>query len=128
MGRMTLNGIRRKKSRRSLLPFPIFQGVDHEKPAPQASPAAVLAATLGAVGAHAARAVTVSSRTTPLMAPAERMEFQNKMWAAKTYDECKAIQAEHRTAITTRAQEEGVTLNVSCREACDQMRSGGFVN
>ena len=120
MGRMTLNGIRRKKSRRSLLPFPIFQGVDHEKPAPQAC--------LGAVGAHAALAVTVSSRTTPLMAPAERTEFQNKMWAAKTYDECKAIQAEHRTAITTRAQEEGVTLNVPCREACDQMQPRGFVN
>jgi hypothetical protein len=93
--------------------------------------AAVLAATLGAVGVEAAPGrYRFQQDNTPgwtLMTPAERTEFQNKMWAAKTYDECKAIQAEHRATIEARAQEKGVTLNVPHRNACDQMKARGFV-
>lgn len=92
---------------------------------------AVLAVTLGAVGAEAAPGpYRFQQDNTPgwtLMTPAERTEFQNKMGVAKTYDECKAILAEHRATIATRAQEKGVTVNVPRREACDQMRTRGYL-
>jgi hypothetical protein len=62
-----------------------------------------------------------------LMTPAERKEFQNRMRAAKTYDECKALRAEHRATLEARAKEQGVALNEPRRDACEQMRARGFV-
>jgi len=49
------------------------------------------------------------------------------MWAAKTYDECKTLRAEHRTTLEARAKEQGVTLNEPRRDACEQMRARGYV-
>lgn len=93
--------------------------------------AAVLAATLGAAGAEAGPGrYRFQQNNTPgwtLMTPAERTEYQGKMRSAKTYDECKAIQAEHRATIEARAKEKGVTLNTPRYNACDQMRTRGFL-
>lgn len=92
---------------------------------------AVLAAILGAVNAEAGPGRYRFQQTnTPgwtLMTPAERTEYQNKMRTAKTYDECKTIQSEHRATIEVRAKEKGVTLNTPRYDACDQMRARGFL-
>lgn len=92
---------------------------------------AVLAATVGAVSVEAAGGrYRFQQDNTPgwtLMTPAERSEFQTRMRAAKTYDECKAIQAEHRAMVEARAQEKGVTLNTPRHNACDQMQARGFL-
>lgn len=92
---------------------------------------AVLAATLGAVGAEAEPGrYRFQQANTPgwtLMTPAERSEFQTRMRAATTYDECKAIQTGHRTTIEARAKERGVTLNTPRHNACDQMKARGFL-
>lgn len=45
-----------------------------------------------------------------LMTPEERIEFRNKMRAAKTPQEREAIRAEHHTKMQARAKEKGVTL------------------
>ncbi|MGQ9862792.1 MAG: hypothetical protein ACUVSD_12390 [Thiobacillaceae bacterium] len=92
---------------------------------------AVLAATLGAVSVEAGGGrYRFQQDNTPgwtLMTPAERTEFQTRMRAAKTYDECKAIQAEHHAAVEARAKEKGVTLNGPRYNACDQMKARGFL-
>lgn len=49
------------------------------------------------------------------------------MRVAKTYDECKAIQAAHHAVIETRAKEKGVTLALPRHNACDQMKARGFL-
>lgn len=91
----------------------------------------LIAATLGAVTAEAGpgryRFNQDNAPGWTLMTPAERTEFQNKMRAAKTYDECKAIQAEHHTVMEARAKEKGVTLNVPRYNACDQMKARGIL-
>ncbi|MEO1765755.1 hypothetical protein [Thiobacter aerophilum] len=61
-----------------------------------------------------------------LMSAEERAEHQKKMLAAKTYDECKAIQEEHHKAMEARAKEKGVTLNAPRYNACDRMKARGF--
>jgi hypothetical protein len=92
---------------------------------------AVLAATLGAVSVEAGGGrYRFQQDNTPgwtLMTPAERTEFQTKMRAAKTYDECKAILAEHHAVMEARAKEKGVTLNAPRYNACDQMKARGFL-
>ena len=92
---------------------------------------AVLAATLGAVGAEAGPGrYHFQQDNTPgwtLMSPTERTEFQTRMRAAKTYDECKAIQTGHHATIEARAKESGVTLNTPRHNACDQMKARGFL-
>lgn len=93
--------------------------------------AAVLAATLGAVSVEAGQGrYRFQQDNTPgwtLMTPAERTEFQTKMRAAKTYDECKAIQAEHHAVMEARAKEKGVTLPAPRNNACEQMKARGFI-
>ncbi len=93
--------------------------------------AAVLATMLGGVVAEAGPGrYRFQQDNTPgwtLMTPAERTEFQNRMWAAKTYDECKALRAEHRATLEARAKEQGVILNEPRRDACGQMRARGDV-
>ncbi|MBM4181485.1 MAG: hypothetical protein FJ209_08050 [Betaproteobacteria bacterium] len=92
---------------------------------------AVATALGGAIAAEAAPGrYRFQQDNTPgwtLMTPAERSEFQNRMWAAKTYDECKALRAEHRATLQARAKEQGVVLNEPRRDACEQMRARGFV-
>lgn len=94
--------------------------------------AAVLATMLGGVAAEAGPGrYRFQQDDTPgwtLMTPAERTEFQNRMWSAKTYDECKALRDEHRATLQARAREQGVTLNEPRRDACAQMRARGCLN
>lgn len=62
-----------------------------------------------------------------LMTPAERTAQQTRMRAVKTYDECKLVQAEHRSAMEARAKEKGVTLPVPRQNGCDNMKARGFI-
>jgi len=62
-----------------------------------------------------------------MMSAAERTEHQKKMLAAKTYDECKAIQEEHHKAMEARAKEKGVTLGTPKANACDNMKAKGII-
>ena len=62
-----------------------------------------------------------------LMTAEERTEWQNKMVSAKTYDECKALQAEHRTTMEARAKEKGVKLADQRQNGCDVMKARGLI-
>jgi hypothetical protein len=62
-----------------------------------------------------------------LMTPQERSEHQAKMRAAKTYDECKAIQEEQHKTMEARAKEKGVTLHAPRRNGCDVMKAKGII-
>ncbi|SBT04440.1 conserved exported hypothetical protein [Candidatus Propionivibrio aalborgensis] len=71
-----------------------------------------------------------SNNNTPgwsLMTPEERSTHQQKMWSFKTYDECKAYQAEHHQLMESRAKEQGKTLPVPRANACDRMKSSGML-
>lgn len=62
-----------------------------------------------------------------LMSAEERTEHQKKMLAAKTYDECKAIQEEQHKAMEARAKEKGATLGAPKTNACDNMKAKGLI-
>ena len=62
-----------------------------------------------------------------LMSPVERSEQQAKMFAAKTYDECTAIQTEHRGKLELRAKEKGLTLLAQPFNPCDNLKARGFI-
>ena len=62
-----------------------------------------------------------------LMTPTERTEFQNKMMASKTYDECISIQTEHHALMEARAKEKGTTLNKPRQNVCDRMKDRGIL-
>lgn len=62
-----------------------------------------------------------------LMTAEERTAHQQKMWSFKTYDECKAYQAEHHTAMTAKAKEQGKTLPAPRANACDRMKARGQI-
>jgi hypothetical protein len=61
-----------------------------------------------------------------LMTPAERTAHSDKMLASKTYDECKAVQAEHHQAMEARAKEKGMTLPAPRQIGCDRMQARGY--
>ncbi len=61
-----------------------------------------------------------------LMTPEERSALRGKMLAAKSYEECKTLQAEQHTAMATRATEKGVTLPAPRQNGCDRMQARGF--
>jgi hypothetical protein len=61
-----------------------------------------------------------------LMTTEERAAHSGKMRAAKTYDECKAVQDEHHKAMEVRAKEKGVTLPAPRQNGCDRMQARGF--
>jgi hypothetical protein len=62
-----------------------------------------------------------------LMSPVERSEQQAKIFAAKTYDECTAIQTEHRGKLELRAKEKGLTLLAPPFNPCDNLKARGFI-
>ena len=68
-----------------------------------------------------------NTRGWSLMTAAERTEHRDKMLAAKTYDECKAIQAEQHKLMDARAKEKGMTLGGSKVNACDRMKASGLI-
>ncbi len=61
-----------------------------------------------------------------LMTPEERTAHRDKMLAAKSYEECQAVQEEHHRQMAARAKEQGKTLPGPRRNACDRMQSRGF--
>jgi hypothetical protein len=62
-----------------------------------------------------------------LMSAQERTAHRDKMLAAKTYDECKALQDERHTLMEARAKEKGVTLSGPHQNACDRMKARGLL-
>ena len=60
-----------------------------------------------------------------LMTAEERTAHQQKMWSFKTFDVCKAYQAEHHTAMTAKAKDQGKTLPTPRANACDRMKARG---
>lgn len=63
-----------------------------------------------------------------LMTPEERTTFQKQMRAVRTYDECVAVQTEHRGAMEVRAKEKGVTLLAPRQNACDRLKARGVID
>ncbi len=61
-----------------------------------------------------------------LMTPEERTAHHDKMMAAKTYDDCKAAQAEQHKLMEERAKAQGKTLPGPRQNACDNMKARGF--
>ena len=61
-----------------------------------------------------------------LMTPEERTAHHDKMMAAKTYDDCKAAQAEQHKQMEERAKAQGKTLPGPRQNACDNMKARGF--
>lgn len=89
--------------------------------------AAVMFSTSASAQGHRYRFSQSNTPGWTLMTPEERIEYRNKMLSAKTYDECKAIQAEHRKAMEARAKEKGVTLPTPKTNACDNMKAKGII-
>ena len=61
-----------------------------------------------------------------LMSADERSAHRSKMMSAKTYDECKAVQAEQHTIMEARAKEKGQTLPAPRQNGCDRMKAKGM--
>ena len=77
------------------------------------------------------RGMQFNQNNTPgwsMMTPEERTAQQIKMRSVNTLDECKAVQAEHRTSMEARAKEKGVTLRNPRQNGCDAMKSRGFIS
>ena len=61
-----------------------------------------------------------------LMSADERSAHQSKMMSAKTYDECKAVQAEQHKMMEARAKEKGQVLPAPRQNGCDRMKAQGM--
>ena len=68
-----------------------------------------------------------NTRGWTLMTPEERTTFQKQMREVKTYDECVALQSDHRGAMEVRAKEQGVTLQTPRRNACENLKARGLI-
>ena len=68
-----------------------------------------------------------NTRGWELMTPEERNAFQKQMRSVKTYDECVAVQTEHRGAMEVRAKEKGVTLQNPRQNACENLKARGMI-
>jgi len=81
-------------------------------------------------GAQAAQGTAAGQNITrgwELMTPQERTEQQTQMRAVKTYDECVAVQTEHRGKLETRAKEKGLTLISPRVSPCDSLKARGAI-
>ena len=67
-----------------------------------------------------------NTRGWTLMTQEERIAHRDKMFAAKSYDECKGIQAAQHKVLQERAKEQGKTLPMPRQNACDRMKARGF--
>lgn len=81
----------------------------------------------GAWGGNAAPAGQNLVRGRDLMSPVERSEQQARMRTVKTYDECTAVQTEHRGKLEVRAKEKGLTLVAPRANVCDNLKARGFI-
>ena len=68
-----------------------------------------------------------NTRGWTLMTADERSAFQKQMREVKTYDECTAVQTEHRGAMEVRAKEQGVTLPTPRQNGCDNLKARGLI-
>ena len=81
-------------------------------------------------GGHGGRGMMLNQNNTrgwTLMTPEERTTFQKQMRDVKTYDECVAVQTEHRGAMEVRAKEKGVTLPTPRQNGCDNLKARGLI-
>lgn len=62
-----------------------------------------------------------------LMSTEERAANQARMASVKTYDECKAVQAEQHAAMQVRATEKGITLPAPQSRGCDMRKARGLI-
>lgn len=67
-----------------------------------------------------------NTRGWALMTTEERTAHRDRMWSAKSYDECKSIQEENHKTMTERAKEQGKTLPTPRWNGCDRMKARGF--
>lgn len=67
-----------------------------------------------------------NTRGWSLMTAEERTAHRDKMWSAKSYEECKSIQQNHHQTMLERAREQGKTLPMPHRNPCDRMRANGY--
>lgn len=67
-----------------------------------------------------------NTRGWALMSAEERTAHREKMLAAKSYEECKALQDEHHKAMEARAMEKGAKLPAPRQNGCDRMQARGF--
>jgi|SRR3972149_6534830 len=62
-----------------------------------------------------------------LMSAEERSAHREKMLSAKTYEECKAVQAGQHQLMESRANERHMTLAPPRQNACDRMKARGLL-
>jgi len=62
-----------------------------------------------------------------LMTAEERAANQARMASVKTYDECKAVQAQQHAAMQARATEKGITLPAPQSRGCDMRKARGLI-
>ena len=71
-----------------------------------------------------------NQNTTPgwaLMTQQEQTDHRIKMRATKTFDECTALQTEHRAVMESRAKEKGVQLRAPRRNVCESWKAQGVI-
>ena len=71
-----------------------------------------------------------NQNTTPgwaLMTQQEQTDHRIKMRATKTFDECTALQTEHRAVMENRAKEKGVQLRAPRRNVCEAWKAQGVI-
>ena len=71
-----------------------------------------------------------NQNTTPgwaLMTQQEQTDHRIKMRATKTFDECTALQTEHRSVMESRAKEKGVQLRAPRRNVCEAWKAQGVI-
>ena len=71
-----------------------------------------------------------NQNTTPgwtLMSQQEQTDHRIKMRATKTFDECTALQGEHRAVMESRAKEKGVQLQAPRKNVCEAWKAQGLI-
>ena len=71
-----------------------------------------------------------NQNTTPgwaLMTQQEQTDHRIKMRATKTFDECTALQTEHRAVMESRAKEKGVQLQAPRKNVCEAWKAQGLI-
>ena len=71
-----------------------------------------------------------NQNTTPgwaLMTQQEQTDHRIKMRATKTFDECTALQTEHRSVMENRAKGKGVQLRAPRRNVCEAWKAQGVI-
>lgn len=62
-----------------------------------------------------------------LMTAQERTDYQQKIRATKTLEECAVVQTEHHALMESRAHDKGMTLAPARINACDRMKALGLI-